>query len=225
MKALCNFSLLITFTFGLFLLQSCNINKNISNKGEYYTPQLNLSHKVANEKYISIVDSAMTNPISIDYETLRMTFACTKDFKPYGDDQYLKKIKELLENNEYEVATEVVKEVITELFYDPLFHFYAYVAWNQSGNEELSDIHSYYYVKLLESILKGGDGKSPRTAFHVISVAEEYRVMEYLEVELNTQSLINVDGHTFDLMEVKDSIGTKSEIYFNIDIPFNSLPF
>lgn len=91
MKTKYIFSILMTFTFSLFLFQSCNINKNISNKGEYYTPELNLSHKVARENYISIVDSAIKNPSSIDYETLRMTFACTNNFKPYGDDQYLKK--------------------------------------------------------------------------------------------------------------------------------------
>jgi hypothetical protein len=42
-------------------------------------------------------------------------------------------------------------------------------------------------------------------------------------MKMQSQKLITKNGHYFDLMDVKDSTGNKSSVYFNIDIPFSEL--
>jgi hypothetical protein len=77
---------------------------------------------------------------------------------------------------------------------------------------------------LVDSILSSGDGKTPETAYHVISVDEEYAVLNTLGFKVVKQSLMESKGHSYDKMEV---LHMKSKepgmIYFNVDMPLGKL--
>jgi hypothetical protein len=76
--------------------------------------------------------------------------------------------------------------------------------------------HRMMYYGLMTSIVSSGDGKSPKTAYKVISVDEEYTFLNHIGAKLKRQSL--KDGPS-DEMEV-DIEGTPTVIYFNVAIPF-----
>jgi hypothetical protein len=186
-------------------------------------PMLSVSQDSADDVYRTLLDSIMENPADGDYQALRFVHSQSSEYAPYSDNEHLEKIKKLLDSEQYVVATEVIKSVYYKQFHIPLFHYYAFVAWKRSGIEDMAKIHSLYYHKLIESITENGDGKTPETAWTVINVSEEYRVLEYLDMELQSQSLITENGMHFDQMEVTDSTGLKQSLYFNIEIPFSHL--
>jgi uncharacterized phage-associated protein len=75
---------------------------------------------------------------------------------------------------------------------------------------------------LVASILKSGTGKSPETAYKVISISEEYMALLYLELSATEQSLIEENGRFYDLITAKDLNGKTHEIYFDITL-FHSI--
>ncbi|MFP4664364.1 MAG: DUF4919 domain-containing protein [Bacteroidales bacterium] len=186
-------------------------------------PMLGLEETEADNKYSQLVDSAMENPADIDYQELRMVYARTSGYSPYAENEDLEKIRKLLDSEQYEVATEVVKTVYHTQFHVPMFHFYAYAAWKESGNDKMAKLHSMIFNELMQSILKSGDGKSAKTAWVVINISEEYRVLEFLEMEMQSQSLVTENNRNYDRMEVIDENGEEDVVYFNIDIPFREL--
>jgi len=67
---------------------------------------------------------------------------------------------------------------------------------------------------LLYSITESGDGKSCKTAWHVIQVSEEYFMLQMLGAELKGQSIDN-SGGLCDKMEVKTEEGEEKTYYFD----------
>lgn len=79
------------------------------------------------------------------------------------------------------------------------------------------------YVGLLESIIATGTGKEFESAFIVVSVGNEYEILDYLDLYSSMQSLNSHNGQSFDILSAKDEYGARKDIYFNIDIPFTHL--
>lgn len=74
--------------------------------------------------------------------------------------------------------------------------------------------HRMIYYGLLTSILGEGDGKTAKTAYKVISVDEEYQVLNHLGAKLKKQTL--VDGPC-DAMQVELD-GKEVTLYFDVSI-------
>src|SRR5690606_34167972 len=69
------------------------------------------------------------------------------------------------------------------------------------------------------SILASGDGKTPKTAYKVISIPEEYMTLWRLGLVVEEQSLVESDGRQYDAMRVKHrKTGEESVIYFDIQV-------
>lgn len=72
---------------------------------------------------------------------------------------------------------------------------------------------------LLKSIVATGDGKTPKTAYKVISIPEEYMTLWYLGLRSENQSVGKFDGITCDVFQVKNQKnGERSTVYFDITI-------
>ena len=88
--------------------------------------------------------------------------------------------------------------------------------------KEKGDLPSYTYhlcvfYGLLQSITAGGDGLTPATAFKVVSIQEEYSLIQEIGGELQKQSLV---GGACDKMDITRNKGaTTLTLYFNVAIP------
>ncbi len=71
--------------------------------------------------------------------------------------------------------------------------------------------HRFVFYGLLESVLASGNGRSKATAYRVISVDEEYTLLNFIGATLVTQHL---DG-TVDVLDVSVN-GAASTIYFDV---------
>lgn len=216
---------LISFSLLLFIaLWSCNPSKKTQfDNSNIKTAGLDIPKDEADLLYTALVDSAIDNPTNTDYEKLRFAHAASSNYKPYADNEGLTKLRDLIKDEEYEVASEVLQTYYRTLFHDALFHYYAFVIWKNLEDEDMAKIHSYYYSKLIESIIQNKEGTSKKDAFIVINISEEYRVMEYLEMKMVEQNLIEDGLHSFDKIKAQDEDGKTKHLYFNIDLPFSSL--
>lgn len=86
------------------------------------------------------------------------------------------------------------------------------------GKFEDSIRYRNMYFGLLASIVNSGDGKSPTTAFKVISVDEEYAILNYMGAKLKRQSLQGM----CDVMEVLID-GKLTTIYFDVSIHLEAM--
>lgn len=66
------------------------------------------------------------------------------------------------------------------------------------------------------------DGSGPEQAIPVESVADEYRwVLLHLPgFGLQAQSVVQMDGTSYDRMDLRDGQGQERQVYFRIDRPF-----
>ena len=73
--------------------------------------------------------------------------------------------------------------------------------------------HRLVYYGLVTSIVTSGDGKTPKTAYKVVSVSEEYTVLNHIGANLKKQSLVE----TWDQMDV-ELRGKDETIYFDASV-------
>lgn len=99
-------------------------------------------------------------------------------------------------------------------------HFFRAVALKEVGRNEESDLHVEWYKGLVESVLQSGDGRSPQTAWVVISVPEEYSILRAMRVKRIGQQLI--EGH-IDALEVERRDGKRITVYFDPRAHFQRL--
>ncbi|NJK91733.1 MAG: DUF4919 domain-containing protein [Blastochloris sp.] len=77
------------------------------------------------------------------------------------------------------------------------------------------------FYGLLQSITSSGDGLTPETAFNVISVHEEYSLIQEIGAQLEKQSLVAGPCDKMELIRKEGKV--KLTLYFNVSIPMKAL--
>ena len=123
--------------------------------------------------------------------------------KKYGD--VLEKLAPALEKDPYSVKLLPVKMA----------------ALLQLGktNEAVAVREAYFGI--LHSIFITGDGQSHETAMRVISIDEEYAILQLTGLRPLGQALTTKDGHSYDVLTVRTPEGYEEDktfdLYFNVD--------
>jgi hypothetical protein len=137
-----------------------------------------------------------------------------------------KAMSEALGSKNYREALKNAETVLAREYVNMDAHFVAYVSNRELGATDKAGFHRTVFRGLVESIVHSGDGKSAEKAWVVINVHEEYVVLRALGFRPGEQSLLNKDGHAYDVMKVKNvDDGTEQTFYFNVDIPFKHYGF
>jgi hypothetical protein len=175
--------------------------------------------------YQTLLKRVMNFDLTVDFKALRLSYAETADYNPYGDDKVKKaEMFEALRNKEYEKAVSAAQTILEKKFVDIEAHFVCSIAFREMKNSERYNFHHFVTQGLVDSILDSGDGKTPETAFIVIETGEEYTLLGMIGFEVVRQSLIKSNGHSYDKMETKHrKTGKPAIFFFNVDIPFNWL--
>lgn len=93
----------------------------------------------------------------------------------------------------------------------------------QLNDQPRMEMHKRWYHGLVSSVLKSGDGKTPQTAWKTISVAEEYAVLQALELQRGSQALIR--DPRVDELTARRADGTEVKLYFNPELHFARLNY
>jgi hypothetical protein len=96
-------------------------------------------------------------------------------------------------------------------------HLRVAMCFKERGDLAAYNYHLAVFYGLLSSITATGDGLTEKTAFQVISVHEEYSLLQEIGATVEKQSLAS---GSCDKMEISRKSGkTKLTLYFNVAIP------
>jgi hypothetical protein len=180
-----------------------------------------LEQKPSSE-YAALLARVQNGDTSIDFQKLRFSYMESPERKSAKDtsDQESGMFK-ALNANDFKEAIKNADTVLANEFVNLDAHYVESVAYGKLQDAEKADFHRRIFAGLFKSIIGSGDGKSPATAYVVISTNEEYIVLKVMGLTPGTQSLIHDGGHSYDRMEVKDRKTNETvTLYFNVDIPF-----
>ena len=228
------FFLSILVLSSLFVLESCSSSKKSVKRDDlaFNTPDYKEIEKAINDnnsefyypELLRRFEAADTTLTSEQAYYFYYGTATRPDYNPYKLNNY-KEMNEALsgdkvtEENRRKAAQVIERELQT----DPTnlrFHFYKQMVYsNLYGHESQEYLDAVFQVRtLLSAIMTSGDGRSKETAFHVISVTDEYGVMDILGVSLKMQSMIHDKSQSYDLMELKENEYGLESLYFNITV-------
>ena len=159
---------------------------------------------------------------SVNFTELRYAFYESPHYNPYAPMMTYRPLNAALAQKNYEEVLKIAESVLAKNFVEVNAHMAAQIAYQETGNAERAEFHKFMAEGLLKSIKASVDGKSPEKAFEVISINEEYGLIRSLGLRPIGQALVEDKGRRFDAITVVDpKTNQESQIYFNIDKPFN----
>lgn len=181
--------------------------------------------KVASE-YATLLSALKTGNTNIDYARLRLSYVDSPERKKAKDLSVQEKaMSQALESKDFAAALKNAEAVLDNEYVNLDAHFVAFVAQRELGDAAKAEFHRTVYRGLIDSIRNSGDGKSPEKAWVIISVHEEYVMLRAMGLRPSGQSLVEKDGHAYDVMKAKYEGGTEETFYFNTDIPMKEMKF
>ncbi|MCD4786377.1 MAG: DUF4919 domain-containing protein [Candidatus Eremiobacteraeota bacterium] len=180
--------------------------------------------KYDNKTYKQLLGKALKFDKSLDFEKLRLAYARTSYYNPYDNSQ--KKTKDemmaALKAKQYKKSIALANSLLKKNFLNPDAHLICFYAYRGLKDKKNASFHNYMLNGIVASILKSGSGKTPASAYKVISIKEEYAVLGSLSLSVLKQKLIRKNGNDYDKMSVRSKkTGKTFDVYFNVNIPLN----
>jgi hypothetical protein len=172
-------------------------------------------------EYSTLLAALKAGNTKIDYGRLRLSYMDSPEYKQAPDTANAQRTMLVaLSAKNYPKALENAETVLAGEYININAHFVAFVANQELGAADKAAFHKAVFRGLLNSIRSTGDGTSTEKAWVVISVHEEHELLKALGYAPGSQSLVRKDGHSFDVLKVKNrEDGTEKTFYFNVDIP------
>lgn len=171
------------------------------------------------------LDTTMT---FLEFEHLYYGQTFEEGYNPYGTDENEKEFFAKFREKNYAEAIPIGRKILDK---DPLNLTVTYkmlVCHHFTSDKVTARRYGRIYFDLLDVIYKSGDGKSHKTAFVVARVADEYDLINDLELEMVSQGLSNET----DILTVNRNLGDKVDkkkgkgydyIHFNVSKPLAKL--
>src|SRR6202046_2280753 len=123
-------------------------------------------------------------------------------------------------------ALNSAKRALERNYASPIAQYDAMAAYQALGKTVEAAAHEKILNALLDSIRQFGDGKSPETAYLVVTVQEEYIFLNrVLHARATSQTWGRKGGHFYDRLSVLDSTTDQIQyLWFNADFDARSDP-
>jgi hypothetical protein len=157
----------------------------------------------------------------VDFLALRNAYAQDPSYDPYGFRvaSWVAEMYDAYNAGDCGTALARAQSILQLNFVHIDAHFASARCQERAGHEEAGRRSMALVRGLLGSVLKSGDGKTMETAFHVVTIAEEYSVLRAFRLVRQHQTLLRVNGRSYDRLDAKAQDGTMVSIYFNVDRP------
>jgi uncharacterized protein DUF4919 len=172
----------------------------------------------AEDKYLALLSAAKQNAGPVDWQALRFAYADSPDFDLMGDrtEAIRHEMIQAFNKDDFATALAKAKLIIDQAYIDLDAHWVAAAAHKHLGDVPAAQKEHDITAALMKSIMTG-DGSTQETAFTVITVHEEYALLHILGLDVTRQTLVNENGHGYDLMSTVDGDGKTRDFYFKID--------
>jgi hypothetical protein len=165
-------------------------------------------------------DAGAGEPV-VDFARLRIEYGDRDDFHAVCErDRPVSRLFELAGRRDWERSLAVARTWLKACPVDIDAHFISAVALEELGRPAESREHQRWFRGLVESVLASGDGRTPATAYVVISVFEEYSVLRALRLRHRSQVLLK---EQIDALAVEREDGSRTTVYFNPAAHFRRL--
>lgn len=173
--------------------------------------------KQTSSRYRQMVETAKQGDASVDFGMLRKAYSeWVNDKSNSTDAPNRDEMVKAFESKDYAKAVKLGETVVDFEFLNKGLLGAMEDAYRKLGNTERADFYHNLAHKVGHSLFLSGDGKTPQTAYYVLSIPEEYRVMREFDYAVSSQFLVSVDGQAFDVLDGKDEKGKAVSVYFNI---------
>ena len=219
----------------LFVMDSCSTSKKTAtskrdttvatNAPDYKQIKKAINSKAGEFYYPELLRRFQAADTTLNLEQLRHFYfgtATRSDYNPYKMPKF-DALREAFEKDTpgKEDWEKAAQEIDKELETDPTnirFHLYKHIIYSNlygPESEKTFDAHNQV-VMLLTAVTSTGDGSSKEKAFHVISVADEYGILEIFGLSPTMQSLVEDKGQSYDVMDLQENKYGLKSMYFNI---------
>jgi hypothetical protein len=175
------------------------------------------AQNAAETRYQSLVADAKAGK-TVDWQAMRFAYADRPGFKAVDADldTVRREMYAARKADNFPDLLAKANQIIAQDYADGEAHLMAGTALTVLGQKDLADRERAIAVGLLKSIMTG-DGLSAASAFTVISVHEEYELINARQRRSKGQSLKNEGGHAYDVIETVGKDGDTIAFYFLID--------
>jgi hypothetical protein len=175
------------------------------------------------DNYSTLLSKVKNGDTNIDFKAFRIAYTQTPLYNPYNVDDSTQVIRAINEKN-YSQMLKYANIILEKNFTDLDAHYASMIAYEKLGDQKRFNFHRTVFFKLLDSIIKSGDGKAPETAVQVITIREEYMAMLILQLKQNSRTSKQIGEKSYDISEVFDTKNNQTHsLYFDISIPFDWL--
>jgi hypothetical protein len=171
----------------------------------------------AQPAYESLLERAQRGDPGLDFTALRMASAARLAKASAADPELRKKMFEALHQDQWAAVIETGNQVLAQNYVDIDAHMFVAYAHEKSHEPEKAALHRTVGNGLMRSILASGDGRTPKTAFVVVSVEEEYAVLRHHRLTPGEQTLATTEGHSYDVLTAQTDTHEEATVFFNID--------
>ena len=157
----------------------------------------------------------------VDFTTLRMAYAASPDYVPYGSDadDHRTAMRAALGKRDHERALQEADAALGVDYLDVRTHVVRAYAAEQLGDTTAAVWDRVVAARLVRSIMQSGAG-TVDSPYVVISVAEEYAVLGMNDYERGMQSLSECGTRPCDILEATQrQTHEKRTFYFDISLP------
>lgn len=185
------------------------IKKEIQDKSStYYYPSLMQRF----ENY----DSTLTLE---DYRHLYYGYVFQKNYEPYwrfSEDEELLEYyrKKEIKEKDYKSIIRLVNKSLEEFPFELNYLNFMCHIYKLKGDEAMVNKISKRLNGIIQVITSSGDGKTCETGFHVISVSHEYLLLNYFELTMKSQALVE---RKCDYLALEENRAKIDGLYFNVE--------
>jgi hypothetical protein len=159
-----------------------------------------------------------------DLAVLRDEYVTTEYYRPWDTTGVLQQMKTSDEKRDWISVAKLAEQNVSRYFVNIEFHYLAMKANKNLGNNDKYLWHRKMLYDIVQEIMSRGNGKSLETAYRVISVSEEFVIMNFLGLRYSDQLAFPFEGHYYEQFLVEpNEFYNGRQIYFNVDIPMKWL--
>ena len=169
--------------------------------------------------YDALVERFAAADTTLTDEEIRKVYygyAFTESYSPYAD--YTTMVNALMKEGKEDEAWSVADGLLEK---NPVSLWLLRELFLMTEGEE-ADGYQRRYSRLMDGILSTGNGRSMDRAIHVITVDDEYEILNEVfgMQSFNGQALVGDSESSYDRMEFMNRYGDAVTLYFNVDLIF-----
>ena len=181
----------------------------------------------AEREYADMLGRVQQGDMTVDFRAFRIAGALKSG--PHAsklETEERAAFRNIMASGDWTGALDSAKRALERNYASPIAQYDAMAAYQALGKTAEAAAHEKILNALLDSIRQSGDGKSPETAYFVVTVQEEYMFLNrVLSVRATSQDWVRKDGHFYDRLAALDSSANRvGYLWFNADFDARSDP-